>query len=91
MKKYLVTLLLLVSTNVLAQGVIAQGKLKNATVALTDIPCDIPKTYIVYVYQADGKTTAGCWASDESRVVVSLPYESLRTYSHGFFNQRELR
>lgn len=91
MKRYLVTLLLLVSTNVLAQGVIAQGKLKNATVALTDIPCDIPKTYIVYVYQADGKTTAGCWASDESRVVVSLPYESLRTYSHGFFNQRELR
>jgi hypothetical protein len=91
MKKYLVTLLLLVSTNVLAQGVIAQGKLKNATVALTDIPCDIPKTYIVYVYQADGRTSAGCWASDESRVVVSLPYESLRTYSHGFFNQRELR
>jgi hypothetical protein len=91
MKRYLVTLLLLVSTNILAQGVIAQGKLKNATVALTDIPCDIPKTYIVYVYQADGKTTAGCWASDESRVVVSLPYESLRTYSHGFFNQRELR
>lgn len=91
MKKYLVTLLLLVSTNALAQGVIAQGKLKNATVALTDIPCDIPKTYIVYVYQADGRTSAGCWASDESRVVVSLPYESLRTYSHGFFNQRELR
>lgn len=91
MKRYLVTLLLLVSTNVLAQGVIAQGKLKNATVALTDIPCDIPKTYIVYVYQADGRTSAGCWASDESRVVVSLPYESLRTYSHGFFNQRELR
>ncbi len=91
MKKYLVTLLLLVSTNVLAQGVIAQGKLKNATVALTDIPCDIPKTYIVYVYQTDGRTSAGCWASDESRVVVSLPYESLRTYSHGFFNQRELR
>jgi hypothetical protein len=91
MRKYVVTLLLVISTNVLAQGVIAEGKIKNTTVALTDIPCDIPKTYIVYVYQADGKTSAGCWASDESRVVVSLPYESLRTYSHGFFSQREIR
>lgn len=90
MKKYLF-ILLLISTNAFAGGVIAQAKIKGTTIALTDIPCDIPKTYVVYVYQLDGRTSAGCWAADESRVVVSLPYESLRSYAHSFFDQREIK
>lgn len=88
MKKYLL-LLALVTANVQATGVIAQGTNKDgSTVALTDAPCDREGTGWVYVYYPDGSAEAGCWASDQSKVYVGLPRSGLSVYPFSFFDNK---
>jgi len=89
MKKYLL-LLALMTANVQATGVIAQGRMGNITIALTDAPCDVPRTGIAYAYYPDGKAEVGCWASDESRVFVVLPRGNLRSFPVSFFDNKGL-
>ena len=87
MKKYL-WLLVLVTVNTQATGVIAQGNMGNVTISLTDAPCDVPNTAVAYAYYPDGRAEVGCWAADESRVFVGLPRGNLRSFPISFFDNR---
>jgi hypothetical protein len=75
-----------------AAGVVAEGKTPTGTIALTDDPCGtMPYTKVAYQYTADGKTVLGCWASDQSRVFVAWNDLTLTSYSHNFFNTKEIK
>ena len=87
MKKYLL-LLALMTANVQATGVIAQGNMGNVVIALTDAPCDIPNTGVAYAYYPDGRAEVGCWAADQSRVFVGLPRGNLRSFPLSFFDNK---
>jgi hypothetical protein len=90
MKKYLL-LLVLVTANVYGTGVIAQGRVGNIVISLTDAPCDLPNTAVAYAYYPDGRAEIGCWAADESRVFIGFPKGNLRSYPISFFDQGGLK
>ena len=75
-----------------AAGVIAEGRTATGIVALTDDPCGtIAFTKVAYQYTEDGKTVLGCWAADKSRIVIAWNDLSLTSYSHSFFNAKEIK
>ncbi len=75
-----------------AAGVIAEGRTATGIVALTDDPCrTMPYTKVAYQYMDDGKTILGCWAADKSRVVIAWNDLNLTSYSHTFFNAKEIK
>ena len=92
MIKHLLCLSVLVAPVAHADGVIAEAKTPHSTVALTDIPCyAYPNSKIAYNYNHNGNTVMGCWVADESRVVVAWNDLRLMTYSHNFFNVKEIK
>ena len=75
-----------------AAGVIAEGRTATGIVALTDDPCGtMPYTKVAYQYTDDGKTVLGCWAADKSRVMIAWNDLNLTSYSHTFFNAKEIK
>ena len=89
MKSIIFCLGLLVAVSVQARGVIAQGKNESdMTISLTDGKCrDIKDTKVAYLTYRDGSATFGCWASDESRVMILWDTGSVHSYSHSFFEK----
>ena len=68
--KLLACLLMVVSVNVSANGVTAQGMKDNGVIiSLTDQPCKIKDSFVAYSIEMDGYTTLGCWAADESKKI----------------------
>ena len=96
--KLLITLLL-VSVNVFANGITAKGEQANGVViALTDEPCKIKNTFAAYNIEKDGFTTNGCWASDESIVLIRWDGGHFSSFPFAFFdpkrnnnNEKDLR
>lgn len=92
MIKQLLCLFVLVTSVANAGGVIAEGRTPTGTVALTDIECyAYPNSKIAYNYNTNGNTVMGCWVADESRVVIAWNDLRLITYSHNFFNAKEIK
>lgn len=89
MKVFAFCLGLLLTVNVQARGVIAQGKNESdMTISLTDGKCrDIKNTKVAYLTYRDGSATFGCWAADESRVLILWDTGTVHSYSHTFFEQ----
>jgi hypothetical protein len=81
--------LLFVSANALATGITAQGEQANGVViALTDEPCKIKKTFAAYNIEKDGFTTNGCWAADESRVLIRWDGGYFSSFPFAFFDPK---
>lgn len=81
--------LLLVSSNALAIGTTAQGVQPNGVViALTDEPCRIKQTFSAYSVEKDGFTTNGCWAADESRVLIRWDGGYFSSFPFTFFDPK---
>ena len=80
---------LLLAVNVQARGVIAQGKNESdMTISLTDGKCrELKDTKVAYLTYRDGSAVFGCWAADESRVLILWDTGSVHSYSHTFFEQ----
>ena len=80
---------LLCVINVYARGVIAQVVNENdMTISLTDARCkNIDKTKIAYLTYRDGSAVFGCWAADESRVLILWDNGLLHSYSINFFEK----
>lgn len=91
MKFSLFCLASLLAVQVQARGVIAQGINQNdMTISLTDGRCsNIKDTKVAYLTYRDGSAIFGCWASDESRVLIMWDTGTLHSYSHTFFEQRK--
>jgi hypothetical protein len=89
MKSIIFCLGLLLAVSVQARGVIAQGKNESdMTISLTDGKCrDIKDTKVAYLTYRDGSATFGCWAADESRVMILWDTGSVHSYSHSFFEK----
>jgi hypothetical protein len=89
MKVFAFCLGLLLTVSVQARGVIAQGKNdSDMTISLTDAKCrDIKNTKVAYLTYRDGSLTFGCWAADESRVLILWDTGTVHSYSHIFFEQ----
>jgi len=86
--KLLACLLMVVSVNVFAKGVTAQGMKENGVIiSLTDQPCKIKESFVAYSVEADGYTTMGCWAADESRVLIRWDGGYYSSFSFGFFEK----
>jgi len=89
MKKYLFIFWM---STAQAAGVIAEGRTPYVTIALTDDPCGtMPYTKVAYQYINNGKTILGCWASDQSRVFIAWNDLTFTSYSHNFFNTKEIK
>jgi hypothetical protein len=89
MKSIIFCLGLLVAVSVQARGVIAQGKNESdMTISLTDAKCrELKDTKVAYLTYRDGSATFGCWAADESRVLILWDTGTVHSYSHTFFEQ----
>jgi len=89
MKVAIALLSLILSAQVLARGVIAQGiNQDDMTISLTDAKCkNIKNTKIAYLTYRDGSANFGCWASDESRVLIIWDTGMLHSYSLNFFEK----
>ena len=86
--KLLAFLLMAVSFNVVAGGVTAQGMKENGVIiSLTDQKCKIKDSFVAYSVEADGYTTLGCWAADESRVLIRWDGGYYSSFSFGFFEK----
>ena len=77
------------AVSVQARGVIAQGKNESdMTISLTDAKCrELKDTKVAYLTYRDGSATFGCWAADESRVLILWDSGTVHSYSHTFFEQ----
>jgi len=85
--KFIAILLILVSCNVFAGGVTAQGMRDNGVIiSLTDQPCD-KYSFRAYSIDLDGSATLGCWAADESRVLIRWEGGYFSSFSFGFFEK----
>lgn len=91
MKKLMITVLLLLSINVHASGVIAEVVNEGGgSIALTDIKCTtIPNTFVAYSYIPSGQSILGCWASDDSRVFVRWSDGEIRSYAIEVFKLKK--
>ena len=80
---------LLLAVNVQARGVIAQGKNESdMTISLTDGKCrELKDTKVAYLTYRDGSAVFGCWAADESRVLILWDTGLVHSYSHSFFEK----
>lgn len=89
MKSIIFCLGLFLAVTVQARGVIAQGKNESdMTISLTDGKCrDIKDTKVAYLTYRDGSATFGCWAADESRILILWDTGTVHSYSHSFFEQ----
>jgi hypothetical protein len=89
MKTFVFCLGLLLAVSVHARGVIAQGTNESdMTVSLTDGKCrEIKDTKVAYLTYRDGSAVFGCWAADESRVLIMWDTGSLHSYAHSFFEK----
>jgi hypothetical protein len=88
MKALVLVLGLLLSVQAYARGVIAQGVTEDdVTISLTDGKCNIDKTKIAYLTYRDGSAKFGCWAADESRVMILWDSGLLHSYSIKFFER----
>jgi len=89
MKFYLFCLAFLLAVQVQARGVIAQGiNQSDMTISLTDAKCrDLKDTKVAYLTYRDGSAVFGCWAADESRVLILWDTGTVHSYSHTFFEQ----
>jgi len=89
MKSILFCLGLLLAVNTHARGVIAQGiNQSDMTISLTDGKCrDIKDTKVAYLTYRDGSAVFGCWAADESRVLILWDTGSVHSYAHSFFEK----
>jgi hypothetical protein len=89
MKSIIFCLGLLVAVTVQARGVIAQGKNESdMTISLTDGKCrELKDTKVAYLTYRDGSAVFGCWAADESRVLILWDTGTVHSYSHTFFEQ----
>jgi hypothetical protein len=86
--KLLITLML-VSANVFANGITAKGEQSNGVViALTDEPCRIKNTFAAYNIEKDGFTTNGCWAADESIVLIRWDGGHFSSFPFAFFDPK---
>jgi len=86
--KLLACLLMAISVNVFAGGVTAQGMKENGVIiSLTDQPCKIKDSFVAYSVEMDGYTTLGCWAADESRVLIRWDGGYFSSFSFGFFEK----
>jgi hypothetical protein len=86
--KLLACLLMVVSVNVFSKGVTAQGMKENGVIiSLTDQPCKIKDSFVAYSVEMDGYTTLGCWAADESRVLIRWDGGYYSSFSFGFFEK----
>ena len=87
----MITVLLLLSINVSAAGVIAEVVNEGGgSIALTDIKCTtIPNTFVAYSYVPSGQSILGCWASDDSRVFVRWSDGEIRSYSIEVFKLKK--
>lgn len=92
MIRYLLCLSVLVTSVANAEGVIAEGRTPHSTIALTDIPCyAYTNSKIAYNYNHSGHTVMGCYVADKSKVIVAWNDSRLNTYSHDFFNVKEIK
>jgi hypothetical protein len=90
--KLLACLLMVVSVNVFANGITAKGEQANGVVvALTDEPCKIKKTFAAYSIEKDGFTTNGCWAADESIVLIRWDGGYFSSFPFAFFDPKRNR
>lgn len=81
--------LLFVTANAFAGGITAQGEQPNGViVALTDHPCKIKKSFVAYSIEKDGFTTNGCWAADESRVLIRWDGDYFSSFPFQFFDPK---
>lgn len=89
MKSIIFCLGLVLAVTVQARGVIAQGKNESdMTISLTDGKCrDVKNTKVAYLTYRDGSAVFGCWAADESRVLILWDTGTVHSYSHTFFEQ----
>jgi hypothetical protein len=86
--KFIAVLLILVSCNVFANGVTVQGMKENGVIiSLTDHKCKIKDSFVAYSVELDGFTTLGCWAADESRVLIRWDGGYFSSFSFGFFEK----
>jgi len=92
MKLIIFGLVLLLSAQAHARGVIAQGITHDdLTISLTDGKCkEVKSTKVAYLTYRDGSAVFGCWAADESRVLILWDTGLLHSYSINFF-ERGLR
>ena len=79
--------LLLLSLNVHANGVIAEMPNQGGgNISLTDIKCTtIKDTFVAYSNLPNGKSILGCWASDDDNVFVRWSDGDIRQYQIGSF------
>lgn len=91
MKKLLTTVLLLLSLNVSAAGVIAEViNDGGGSIALTDIKCTtIAGTFVAYSYIQNGQSILGCWSSDDTRVFVRWSDGDIRSYPIEVFKLKQ--
>jgi hypothetical protein len=82
-------LMLLVSANVFANGITAKGEQANGVViALTDEPCKIKESFSAYSIEKDGFTMNGCWAADESIVLIRWDGGHFSSFPFAFFDPK---
>jgi len=83
----LMAVLLLLSLNVHASGIIAEiPNQGGGNISLTDIKCTtIQNTFIAYSNLPNGKSVLGCWASDDDNVFVRWSDGDIRQYPIGLF------
>jgi len=87
----LMTVLLLLSLNASAAGIIAEMPNQGGgNISLTDIKCTtIKDTFVAYTNHSNGKSILGCWASDEDNVFVRWSDGEIKQYSIESFNMRK--
>jgi hypothetical protein len=87
----LIMVLLLLSLNAHAKGVIAEViNDSGGSIALTDMKCTtIAGTFIAYSYAKNGQSILGCWSSDDTRVFVRWSDGDLRSYPIELFNLKQ--
>ena len=89
MKAFVFFLGLLLAATVQARGVIAQGvNQSDMTISLTDGKCrELKDTKVAYLTYRDGSAMFGCWAADESRVLILWDSGLVHSYAHSFFEK----